>query len=301
MTSRPRRTLAIQALCLPLLCLAPGAARADIPDSTALLVDGDQARFIITVNGLPVGTSAGRKLAGAAFYLDTLLRPGDNEVTVTTELDAATGTVQLTLTAPAQAGQSSGARLGHAQCGFALSDGTTPACRAHDVFHFSFHLAHAPDFRLWHAEKAALSADAIATSLAAEQSALAAAARTQDWAALFLGHGPRRADLLAAGSGVRAAAAEMAHHMQDAARAHPGTIQQAKPPFASALVLTPLTANLVAVSRRDGMPLLRVKIGQGDGQDPEDFGDVSDRYLDGIYQQMMAIYGFEAGAWQRLR
>jgi hypothetical protein len=94
MTSRPRRTLAIQALCLPLLCLAPGAARADIPDSTALLVDGDQARFIITVNGLPVGTSAGRKLAGAAFYLDTLLRPGDNEVTVTTELDAATGTVQ---------------------------------------------------------------------------------------------------------------------------------------------------------------------------------------------------------------
>ena len=55
------------------------------------------------------------------------------------------------------------------------------------------------------------------------------------------------------------------------------------------------------MSRRDGMPLFRVQIGQGEGQDPEDFGDVSDRYLDGTYQQMVAIYGFEAGTWQRLR
>ncbi len=94
---------------------------------------------------------------------------------------------------------------------------------------------------------------------------------------------------------------EMAHHMQDAARAHPGVIGQASPCAANDIILTKLPGNLVAVSRRDKAPILRVQVGRGQTQDPEDFGDVSDRYLDGIFQQMIAIYGFESGAWQRLR
>ena len=94
---------------------------------------------------------------------------------------------------------------------------------------------------------------------------------------------------------------EMARHMQDASRAHPGLIEQTSPPVASDLVLTKLRDNLVAVLRRDGAPILRVQVGRGQTQDPEDFADVSDRYLDGIYQQIIAIYGFESGAWQRLR
>ena len=209
--------------------------------------------------------------------------------------------MQLTLTAPASSGQPSGAWLGHAQCGFAQPNGVTPACRPHDVFHFTIHLAKAPDFHLWHAQPATISAEAIALSLAAEQAALVTAARAGDWSSLFLGRDPRRADLLAAGRGVRAQSQEMARHMADAAHAHPGIIQQASVPAAGDLLLTPLPSNLVAVSRRDGAPILRVQVGSGQAQDPEDSGDVSDRYVDGIVQQIVAVYGFEDGNWQRLR
>ena len=278
-----------------LVFAARSVAWADIPESTALLVDGDHTRFKMMVDGIPIGSPEARPLAGAAFFIDSLLHAGDNDVTVIATSDSAFATMQLTLTAPG------GARLGHAQCGFAQPDGTTPACQRHAIFHFTIHLTQAPDFALWHARPATPSATAIAASLAAEQAALTEAARAGDWSTLFFGHDPRRADLLAAGAGMRAQAAEMARHMQDAARAHPGTIGQASPPVAGDLVLTALPGNLVAVSRRNDAPVLRVQVGSGQTQDPEDFGDVSDRYLDGIYQQMIAIYGFEAGAWQRLR
>ena len=68
-------------------CASSLAARADITDSTALLVDGDHERFIIMINGIPVGAPGGRKLAGAAYFLDTLLHAGDNDVAVSTALD----------------------------------------------------------------------------------------------------------------------------------------------------------------------------------------------------------------------
>ena len=137
--------------------------------------------------------------------------------------------MQLTLTAPAKNGQPSGARLGHAQCGFALPDVHHP--HLPHAGRVPLHLpkiAQVPDFHLWHAQKAAPAADAIAASVAAEQSALATAARAQDWAALFLGRDPRN-KRRSAGSRQRRTRSgrEMARHMQDAVRAHP--VHSSKP------------------------------------------------------------------------
>ena len=281
--------------------LLQGVAWADVADSYALQVDGDHSRFTIAVNGLPVGAISGRKLSGAFFFLDALLREGSNEIIVRTALDRPFATVQLTLTPPVDAGKAAGPPLWQVKCGFALPDGTTPACKPDGIYTTHFDVSHAPQFRLWEAQSAKLSVAEIATSLAAEQASLTQDAKRHDWTGMFLGQGVQRSDLLQAGPGVAAAAAEMVKDMRAAAEKGGGSVQSAAAPLAGQLTVTPLPHDLYAVTRKDGAPVLRVQAGVDEGQDPDDFGDYADRYLGGIYQVLTVIYGNFDGKWQRVR
>ncbi len=288
-------------VCATMLVLLPGVAWADVADSYALQVDGDHVRFTIAVNGLPVGAISGRKLSGAFFFVDALLRQGSNEITVRTALDQPYVTAQLTLTPPVDEGKEAGPPLWQVKCGFALPNGTTPACKPNGIYTTTFHVAHAPQFRLWQAQPAALSVAAIAASLAAEQAALTQDAKRRDWIGMFLGQGVKRSDLLQAGRGVTAAAAEMVNYMRAAAEKGGGSVESLPAPLAGQLTVTPLPHDLYAVTRKDGAPVLRVQAGADEGQDPDDFGDYSDRYLGGIYQVLTVIYGNFDGKWQRIR
>ncbi len=290
---------ALLRLCLTWVLL-PGAAWADVADSYALQVDGDHVRFTVAVNGLPVGAINGRRLSGAYFFLDALLREGSNEVTVRTALDRPYGTAQLTLTRPAGEG-AAGPPLWQVKCGFVLPDGTTPACKPDGVYTTRFDVGHAPPFRLWQAQPAALSVSAITASLAAEQAALTQDAREHDWTGMFLGRDVRRSDLLQAGRGVAAAAADMVKNMRAAAEKGGGSVKAAQAPLAGQLTVTALPHDLYAVTRKDAAPVLRVQVGAGELQDPDDFGDLADRYLDGVYQVLTVVYGNFDGKWQRVR
>ena len=295
--SQPSFLIALSAI----LATSASVRASPLPEipNYSLHIDGTQTIFNIAVNTVPIGLAQGRKLAGAIFYLDPFLHPGNNIVTIKTISQSAYATLNVTLDStladdPPQ-------QLANQQCGLVQPNGTTPACKSSNTLHLTMVLKSWPDLQLWHAQPATPSPQVVAKLLASEQAVMSATAAAHKWVDLFLGQNPRKADLLALSAVTASQAQDMADYMQKASSANPGSVVSATPPNADQLSIEPLPDNLFLVTRRDHTPILRVQVGASQTQDPEDFGDFADRYLDGIYQQPSAIIGLYDGSWKRVR
>ncbi len=279
-------------------------AWADLSKSTTIQVSAQGIDFAITVNGLPVVARHGVSLASVPYVLEPFFRAGDNLVEVTTTA-APHAVLQLVVNGPAANLLADAPVLGRAGCGAA----SPQACQPAGAFRFTIARKDAPDLHLWHAAAPGPDAAAgIARALSLIRARLLTAMDRGDWQMLFDIDTLRGEDLAMADGSAADIVREMAGFMVAARTAHPGPAHAGPDAAPADLVLRRLPANLVAVTRRDGAPVLDLRLGDGHvpgaagaAIDPRDSGDDADRFVSGRVVLQQAIFGFVDGRWQLLR
>ena len=291
-------------LCVLATAFHARNATAEVSNSYALQITETHIDFSITVNGIPKIHRSGASLAAVPYFLEDLLHDGRNDVAINLRATDPAATLVMVLSAPAADPSQDGAELARLECGLAQPSGARPACKPELKVEWHIERPHAPSLRLWQAAAApAATAEDIANSLAKTQQSLMDDAHAQRWGKLFLINEWRGQDLLAAGGSTPGVMGQMADLFAKAAASHPGLVTSAPPPSAAALRITRLPANLLLVTRLDGMPLFHIQIGGAANTaiDPADSGDEADRFVTGLFELNQAIYGNYEGKWRLIR